>query len=150
VILLVIVRGLRGVAKLMQWIVPLMAALGATSLLIGLWHITALPTIFESIFRSAFGWQEAAAGAVGYTISQALTSGFQRGMFSNEAGWGQRLTPPRPRLPGPAPGGAGDRADDWRLYRYHRDLYRQRRHIMLAPRTTRKMPRMVFRASSTR
>ena len=27
-------------------------------------------------------------GAVGYTISQALTSGFQRGMFSNEAGMG--------------------------------------------------------------
>jgi AGCS family alanine or glycine:cation symporter len=60
----------------------------ATSLLIGLWHITALPTIFATIFRCAFGWQEAAAGAVGYTISQALTSGFQRGMFSNEAGMG--------------------------------------------------------------
>lgn len=89
VILLVIVRGLRGVAKLLQWIVPLMALLWVTtSLLIGLWHITALPAIFESIFRSAFGWQEAAAGAVGYTISQALTSGFQRGMFSNEAGMG--------------------------------------------------------------
>jgi AGCS family alanine or glycine:cation symporter len=43
---------------------------------------------FRTIFRSAFGWQEAAAGAVGYTISQALTSGFQRGMFSNEAGMG--------------------------------------------------------------
>ncbi|RCA09354.1 sodium:alanine symporter family protein, partial [Klebsiella pneumoniae] len=52
------------------------------------WHITALPTIFATIFRCAFGWQEAAAGAVGYTISQALTSGFQRGMFSNEAGMG--------------------------------------------------------------
>lgn len=87
--LLVIVRGLRSVAKLMQWIVPLMALLWiATSLLIGLWHITALPAIFEAIFRSAFGWQEAAAGAVGYTISQAITSGFQRGMFSNEAGMG--------------------------------------------------------------
>ena len=60
----------------------------AASLLIGLWHITALPAIFNTIFRCAFGWQEAAAGAVGYTISQALTSGFQRGMFSNEAGMG--------------------------------------------------------------
>ncbi|TCW12903.1 AGCS family alanine or glycine:cation symporter [Raoultella sp. BIGb0138] len=87
--LLTIARGLRGVARLMQWIVPLMALLWvATSLLIGLWHITALPAIFETIFRCAFGWQEAAAGAVGYTISQALTSGFQRGMFSNEAGMG--------------------------------------------------------------
>ena len=83
VVLLAILRGL------MQWIVPFMALLWiATSLLIGLWHITALPTIFATIFRCAFGWQEAAAGAVGYTISQALTSGFQRGMFSNEAGMG--------------------------------------------------------------
>ncbi|HDY8960023.1 sodium:alanine symporter family protein [Klebsiella pneumoniae] len=88
VVLLAILRGLRGVARLMQWIVPFMALLWiATSLLIGLWHITALPTIFATIFRCAFGWQ-AAAGAVGYTISQALTSGFQRGMFSNEAGMG--------------------------------------------------------------
>jgi alanine or glycine:cation symporter, AGCS family len=87
--LLVIVRGLRNVAKILQWFVPLMAGLWvAASLLIGLWHITALPAIFNTIFRCAFGWQEAAAGAVGYTISQALTSGFQRGMFSNEAGMG--------------------------------------------------------------
>lgn len=87
--LLVIVRGIRGVARMMQWLVPVMALLWvATSLVIGLWHITALPTIFETIFRCAFGWQEAAAGAVGYTISQALTSGFQRGIFSNEAGMG--------------------------------------------------------------
>ncbi|CAM3249042.1 Amino-acid carrier protein AlsT [Klebsiella spallanzanii] len=87
--LLVIVRGIRGVARLMQWVVPVMALLWViASLLISLWHITALPAIFETIFRCAFGWQEAAAGAVGYTISQALTSGFQRGMFSNEAGMG--------------------------------------------------------------
>lgn len=87
--LLAIVRGLRGVAKLMQWLVPMMALLWVTtSLLISLWHIGQLPTIVLHIFQSAFGWQEAAAGAVGYTLSQALTSGFQRGMFSNEAGMG--------------------------------------------------------------
>ncbi|SNY68839.1 sodium:alanine symporter family protein [Enterobacter sp. CC120223-11] len=87
--LLVIVRGLRGVAKLMQWLVPIMALLWVTaSILISLWHLNEIPAVFETIFRSAFGWQEAAAGAVGYTISQALTAGFQRGMFSNEAGMG--------------------------------------------------------------
>lgn len=87
--LLIIVRGLRGVARLMQWFVPLMALIWVgASLLIGLWHFAALPAVFETIFRCAFGWQEAAAGAVGYTISQALTGGFQRGMFSNEAGMG--------------------------------------------------------------
>lgn len=89
VTMLVIVRGLRSVARMMQWFVPLMARLWVgASLLIGFWHFTALPAVFETIFRCAFGWQEAAAGAVGYTISQALTSGFQRGMFSNEAGMG--------------------------------------------------------------
>ncbi|MEN1494419.1 alanine:cation symporter family protein, partial [Pseudomonas aeruginosa] len=41
-----------------------------------------------SIFESAFGWQEAAGGAAGYTLSQAITNGFQRSMFSNEAGMG--------------------------------------------------------------
>lgn len=87
--LLAIVRGLRGVAKIMQWLVPIMAVLWvAASLLISLWHINQLPAVVEIIFRSAFGWQEAAAGAVGYSVSQALTSGFQRGMFSNEAGMG--------------------------------------------------------------
>lgn len=87
--LLIIVRGLRAVAKLMQWMVPVMALTWvAASLLISLWHLNEIPAIIETIFRSAFGWQEAASGAVGYTISQALTAGFQRGMFSNEAGMG--------------------------------------------------------------
>ena len=87
--LLVVVRGLRGVAKLMQWVVPIMALLWVfASIVISLCHLNAIPGVFENIIRSAFGWQEAAAGAVGYTISQALTSGFQRGMFSNEAGMG--------------------------------------------------------------
>lgn len=88
-ILVTVMRGLRGVAKLMQWLVPVMALLWvAASVFISLWHFTEIPKVFETIIRSAFGWQEAAAGAVGYTISQAITSGFQRGMFSNEAGMG--------------------------------------------------------------
>ncbi|KNC88134.1 alanine/glycine:cation symporter family protein [Trabulsiella odontotermitis] len=87
--LLFIVRGLRGIARLLQWIVPFMALIWViASVAISLSHAGQLPGILELIVRSAFGWQEAAAGAVGYTISQALTSGIQRGMFSNEAGLG--------------------------------------------------------------
>lgn len=87
--LLVIMRGLKGVARLSQWLVPFMAILWVlTCLLITLWHIVELPSIINLIIRSAFGWQEAAAGAAGYTVSQAITSGFQRSMFSNEAGMG--------------------------------------------------------------
>ncbi len=153
VVLLAILRGLRGVARLMQWIVPFMALLWiATSLLIGLWHITALPTIFATIFRCAFGWREAAAGAVGYTISQALTSGFQRGMFSNEAGMGSSPNAAAAAaLLAAAPGGAGDRADDWRVYRYYRDLYRQRDYRHAGRRgPTMNIRSTVFRTCNTR
>jgi len=88
-ILLIITGGLRRVVRMMQWLVPVMVIFWvATSLWISAWHIAALPETIYTIVKSAFGWHEAAAGAAGYTVSQALTSGFQRGMFSNEAGIG--------------------------------------------------------------
>lgn len=87
--LLVIVRGIKGVARMMQWFVPMMALLWiTTSLVVCLINIDQLPDIIISIVKSAFGWQEAAGGVAGYTLSQAITSGFQRSMFSNEAGMG--------------------------------------------------------------
>ncbi len=51
-------------------------------------NIEQLPTIIELIVNSAFGWQEAAAGGVAYTVAQAMQSGVARGLFSNEAGMG--------------------------------------------------------------
>lgn len=87
--LLVIVRGIKGVARMMQWFVPVMALMWVvTSLVVCLINIDQLPDIIISIVKSAFGWQEAAGGVAGYTLSQAITSGFQRSMFSNEAGMG--------------------------------------------------------------
>lgn len=69
--------------------VPLMAIIWVlTSLVICVMNIGQLPHVIWSIFESAFGWQEAAGGAAGYTLSQAITNGFQRSMFSNEAGMG--------------------------------------------------------------
>lgn len=88
-ILLTISTGLKGVARLMQWLVPVMALLWvAASLFVAARHIEQVPEVIATIFKSAFGWREAASGALGYTFSQALMSGFQRGMFSNEAGMG--------------------------------------------------------------
>lgn len=88
-ILLTISTGLKGVARLMQWLVPVMALLWvAASLFVAARHIEEVPEVIATIFKSAFGWREAASGALGYTFSQALMSGFQRGMFSNEAGMG--------------------------------------------------------------
>lgn len=88
-ILVVILTGIKGVARLMQWMVPVMALLWViASMVVCAWHADQLPAVFTLIVKSAFGWREAAAGALGYTLSQALTAGFQRGMFSNEAGMG--------------------------------------------------------------
>ena len=44
-------------------------------------------TIVE-IFRSAFGWQQAASGIAGAAIRQTVSVGVRRGVFSNEAGLG--------------------------------------------------------------
>lgn len=85
----VIVGGIRGVALVMRWFVPIMALLWVSaSLIVCAANVALLPEVIISIVKSAFGWQEAAGGAAGYTLSQALTSGFQRSMFSNEAGMG--------------------------------------------------------------
>ncbi|MGF3810200.1 alanine/glycine:cation symporter family protein [Enterobacter mori] len=87
--LLTIYAGLKGVARLMQWLVPVMVLLWvAASLFVTVLHIDQFPDVIATVFKSAFGWREAASGALGYTVSQALTAGFQRGMFSNEAGMG--------------------------------------------------------------
>ncbi|EOI3456100.1 alanine/glycine:cation symporter family protein [Cronobacter turicensis] len=81
--------GFNRVARLMRFAVPPIAGIWViTALVVMVMHISALPEILWLIVRSAFGWHEAASGAVAWTISQALTSGFQRGMFSNEAGMG--------------------------------------------------------------
>jgi AGCS family alanine or glycine:cation symporter len=50
-------------------------------------HIDRLPDVFMLIVRSAFGLDQAAAGAFG-GLSAALLNGAKRGLFSNEAGMG--------------------------------------------------------------
>lgn len=86
---LIMIKGLKTVARLMQWMIPTMAlAWLLVSFGVSLWHADLLPAVFSSIIKSAFGWQEAATGTMAYTLSQAITSGFQRGMFANEAGMG--------------------------------------------------------------
>lgn len=89
VVLLTLSAGLKGIARLMQWLVPLIALIWiAASLLVAALHLDQVPGVIITIVKSAFGWREVASGALGYTFSQALMAGFQRGMFSNEAGMG--------------------------------------------------------------
>ncbi|QUY49015.1 sodium:alanine symporter family protein [Serratia plymuthica] len=86
---IVIFGGIRSVARVAERIVPLMAG---AYLLLAFWvighNIDQMSAILTLVVKSAFGLQEAAAGAVGYGISQAMTQGVQRGLFSNEAGMG--------------------------------------------------------------
>ncbi|MCF1439429.1 MAG: amino acid carrier protein, partial [Shewanella sp.] len=85
----VIVGGLRKVAKVSEVIVPVMAlAYIFIAFVVVITNIEKLPDVFMMIFNSAFGWQEATAGGVAYTVAQAMQAGIARGLFSNEAGMG--------------------------------------------------------------
>ncbi len=86
---MIIFGGLRSIARVAELVVPFMAG---AYLILAFWvvghNIERIPEVFALIFKSAFGLQEAAAGALGYGISQAMLQGVQRGLFSNEAGMG--------------------------------------------------------------
>ena len=72
-------------AKVLDKLVPLMAGIYAMVVLfIMIKNITLLPTVFISIFKNAFGFEQAAGGSIGAVIM----IGIQRGLFSNEAGSG--------------------------------------------------------------
>ncbi len=86
---LVIFGGIRFIARLSQWLVPLMALF---YVLLAVWvvlaHIDRLGAVASLVMGSAFGLRQAASGALGYGVSQAIFQGVQRGLFSNEAGMG--------------------------------------------------------------
>ncbi|KPZ69009.1 Amino-acid carrier protein AlsT [Shewanella sp. P1-14-1] len=86
---LVIMGGLKKVAKVSEIVVPVMAlAYIAIALVVVLMNVEQLPAVFMLVINSAFGWQEAAAGGVAYSVAQAMQAGIARGLFSNEAGMG--------------------------------------------------------------
>ncbi len=81
--------GMRGAARLSQFLVPFMSLIWLLmSLYVVALHADRIPDVIKLVIKSAFGWQEAASGALAFTLAQAITTGFQRGMFSNEAGMG--------------------------------------------------------------
>ncbi|WP_461535640.1 alanine/glycine:cation symporter family protein [Spongorhabdus nitratireducens] len=82
---LVIFGGIRTISKVAEAVVPFMAvAYLAVALVVVVMNFAELPEVFALIFRSAFGLQEAAGGAIGVAMMQ----GIRRGLFSNEAGMG--------------------------------------------------------------
>ncbi|MFK8033570.1 MAG: alanine/glycine:cation symporter family protein [Hyphomicrobiales bacterium] len=80
----VIIGGIKSIARVTEKIVPAMAILyvGA-ALIIILMNFTAIPSAFGAIITGAFAPAAVAGGAIG-----ALIQGFKRAAFSNEAGIG--------------------------------------------------------------
>ncbi|WP_201597268.1 alanine/glycine:cation symporter family protein [Psychrobacter fulvigenes] len=85
----VVFGGLRSVARIAGKIVPVMAILYILlALFIIITNFTEFPAAIALIVKSAFGFEQAAGGVIGYGIAQAMINGIKRGLFSNEAGMG--------------------------------------------------------------
>ncbi|WP_352284685.1 alanine:cation symporter family protein, partial [Pseudoalteromonas sp. Q18-MNA-CIBAN-0097] len=80
---------LKTISRFAEMVVPFMAL---AYLLVALYvcaiNFTALPDVIVLIIKSAFGIEQAGAGAIGYGVTQAMIQGIKRGLFSNEAGMG--------------------------------------------------------------
>ena len=89
---LVILGGLKRIATTNERIVPFMAVFFIIgSVIIIILNITKVPAAFGAIFKGAFNFKAAAGGAGGAIIAKAMTWGFKRGVFSNEAGLGSSV-----------------------------------------------------------
>ena len=86
---LVIIGGIKRIAKVSEVIVPFMAVLYvACGLIILLCNLPAIPGTLAQIFVGAFRPQAVAGGIAGISIKVAIQMGVARGIFSNEAGLG--------------------------------------------------------------
>lgn len=88
----VILGGLKRVAAVTEKLVPFMAILYIVGALITCAaNIDQFSAVFGAIFRGAFALKAAGGGVIGYGVSRAITWGFKRGAFSNEAGLGSSV-----------------------------------------------------------
>lgn len=85
---IVIFGGIRQIATVATYVVPIMATLYLLmAIFVLLMNITEVPAMLGHIISSAFGFNEAAGGVTG-GIAAAMLNGVKRGLFSNEAGMG--------------------------------------------------------------
>lgn len=86
---LIIFGGIKRVGSITAKIVPFMSGfyiLGAIWITVE--NAGQLSAVFGSVFEGAFGLDAVSGGISGYIIKQAVSMGFRRGVFSNEAGLG--------------------------------------------------------------
>lgn len=92
VVALVVIGGLQRIARVNERIVPFMACFYIIgSVIIVIMNAKMVGPAFASIFGHAFSVKAAAGGVGGAVIKQAITWGFKRGVFSNEAGLGSSV-----------------------------------------------------------
>jgi AGCS family alanine or glycine:cation symporter len=85
----VIIGGIKSIGTVAGRIVPFMAATYVfVALIVLIMYAENVPAAFGLIFSHAFGFEQAAGGAAGYGVMQAVRYGVARGLFSNEAGQG--------------------------------------------------------------
>lgn len=89
---LVILGGIKRIGQVTEKLVPFMSlAYIAGTLIIFFANYEQIPYVFGSIFRNAFSLTAIGGGVGGYVIMRAITLGFKRGVFSNEAGLGSSV-----------------------------------------------------------
>lgn len=89
---LVIVGGIKRIGQVTEKLVPFMAlAYIVATLIIFFTNWSQIPYVFGSIFGNAFSFASIGGGVGGYAIKRAVTMGFKRGVFSNEAGLGSSV-----------------------------------------------------------
>ena len=86
---LVIIGGIKRIAKVSEIVVPFMAITYVVAvLIIIITNITSIPAAIVLVVKSAFVPKAALGAATGITIKMAMQKGIGRGIFSNEAGLG--------------------------------------------------------------
>ena len=88
----IIIGGLRRIAKFAEVVVPFMAIIYVIgSIVIVCINISTVGAMFAAIFKYAFQPAAFLGGGIGILIKKTMTQGFKRGVFSNEAGLGSSV-----------------------------------------------------------
>lgn len=89
---LVILGGIKRIASVTEKVVPTMVVLYLIgAIVVVITNISIVPAAFESIFAFAFGARAVGGAVAGVAVKNAITWGFKRGVFSNEAGLGSSV-----------------------------------------------------------
>ncbi len=88
----ILLGGVKRIGAVAEKIVPFMAIVYIIlTLSIVVLNIKSIPSVFSSIFTNAFGLSAIGGGISGAIVKNAITMGFKRGVFSNEAGLGSAV-----------------------------------------------------------